>query len=137
MRTVSRALLVGFLSYGLLACGSSEPSATSDPESDQSPNRLIVQNLEIPVGELTAFDLIKQYKSHWLWTPKTQSLQNDPQIQVYINNPGGNAGSVSALKRIRANNISEIKYFPLSEAQFRFGLGNSVGAILVSTKTEG
>ena len=66
MRTVSRALLVGFLSYGLLACGSSEPSATSDPESDQSPNRLIVQNLEIPVGELTAFDLIKQYKSHWL-----------------------------------------------------------------------
>lgn len=134
MRMCCRAFLALFLSMGLLACGSSGPSAEDGQESDQSPNRLVVSELSAPVTGLTAYDLVRQYKSHWLWTPETQSLKNDPQIQVYINNPGSQAGTVSSLKRINAVTISEIKYFPPNEAQFRFGMGNSVGAILVSTK---
>lgn len=133
MRTALRASIIVVLSLGLVACGSSNPSAQEEGES--SNNRLVVQELDLPVGGLTAFDLIKQYRSHWLWSPETQSLKNDPQIQVYVNNPGSNAGSVPALKRINADDVSEIKYFPPNEAQFRFGMGNSVGAILVSTKS--
>lgn len=133
MRTALRASVLVVLSFGLLACGSSSPSAQDEGES--SNNRLIVQELDIPVGGLTAFDLVKQYRSHWLWSPETESLKNDPQIQVYVNNPGSNAGSISALKRINAYNVSKIKYFPPNQAQFRFGMGNSVGAILVSTKS--
>jgi hypothetical protein len=134
LRSFSRVVVALLLTGGLLACGSSGPSAKDEDGPNQPPNRLIVSKLSAPVGGMTAYDLVRQYKSHWLWTPGTQSLKNDPQIQVYINNPGSQAGSVSALKRVNADQISEIKYFPPNEAQFRFGMGNSVGAILISMK---
>jgi hypothetical protein len=133
MRIALRASIVIALSFGVMACGSSHTSAQK--EGKTSNNQLVVQELDIPVGGLTALDLIKQYRSHWLWSPETESLKNDPQIQVYVNNPGSNAGSVPALKRINADNVSEIKHFPPNEAQFRFGMGNSIGAILVTTKS--
>lgn len=136
MTTTLRSLPFLFLSLALLACGTSEPSAQEESSSNQSLNRLVVSELSVPVGGLTAYDLVNQYKSHWLQKrSETVSLQQTPQIQVYVDNPGGQAGSISALKRINANNISVIEYFSPSEAQFRFGMGNSVGAILVHTKS--
>lgn len=126
-----RIALVLLLSLGLVACETTEHSTTDGSSPDPSPNRIVVSALSAPVDGLTAYDLVSQYKTRWLWTAEPASLQNEPEIQVYVDNPGSNVGSVSALRRISAINVASIEYFPPRDAQFRFGIGNSVGAILV------
>lgn len=134
MTSLLRALLISPFLFVLFACGSSGPAVDEEESPDRSPNRLVVSEISAPVSDLTAYDLVKQYKSHWLWTPKTQSLQNNPEIQVYVNNSGGHDNSISSLTEYAAQNVSEIRYFSPRRAQFRFGIGNSAGAILVILK---
>lgn len=122
------------VSIGLVACGTSGPSANTDSAETDSQNRIVVSELSVPVAGMTAYDIVNQYKSDWLWTPGAKSLKNSPEIQVYVNNHGSPAGTVSALKRIRAMNVASIEYLSPTRAQFRFGMGHSVGAIVVHMK---
>lgn len=135
MLVFSRLSVIFVLTAGLLACAPSEPTTGDEQEKESSPNRLVVEDLSAPVGGLTAYDLIKHYKSNWLQKQGTNSIQNSPDIQVYLNNSGSQLESVSSLRSINAENVSVIEYYPPNEAQFKFGLGNSIGAILVHTKS--
>lgn len=135
MTLASRILPVLLLSLTLTACGTSERTTSDGSASEGGPNRIVVDELSAPVDGMTAYDLVRHYKSNWLEDTGHHSLQNSPEIQVYINNSGSSAGTVSSLKKINAVNVASIEYFKPSEAQFRFGLGNSVGAILVHLKS--
>jgi hypothetical protein len=42
---------------------------------------------------------------------------------------------VEVLREIRAVNVASIRHFDAQEAQFKFGLGNVSGAILVTTRS--
>lgn len=130
----SRIVLVFVLSLALSACASSERSQSEEASGDHASNRIVISNLSVSVSGMSAFDVINQYKPLWLQNPGKKSLQNTPEVQVYVNNPGEALGSISALRSIRATEVESIEYFNERDAQFRFGLGNSAGAILVHTK---
>lgn len=134
MTKILQLTLVLIASIGLVACSTSGQSTDTSGDESASQNRIVVTELSAPVAGMTAYDIVNQYKSNWLHNPGTQSIQNDPKIQVYVNNHGSPAGTVSALKRIRALNVASIEYLSPTEAQFRFGMGNSVGAIVVHMK---
>lgn len=129
-----RIALVLFLFLALTACGASERSTTNDSTAGASSNRIVVSELSSPVGGMTAYDLVNQYKPQWLQKQGAHSIQNEPEIKVYVDNARSATGSISALKRINALNVASIEYFSPNEAQFRFGMGNSVGAIMVHMK---
>lgn len=122
------ALLLLFL--GLTACGSS--SSTS--HSGIKPNKIIVSELSAPIHGLSAYEVVQQYKSHWLRKRGRTSINNPVSIKVYLDGTKSPYGDLSSLRDIRAVNVASITRFNANEAQFRFGLGNVAGAILVETK---
>lgn len=134
MTKILQFALVLVASLGFMACSTSGQSMDTGGEEDTSQDRIVVSELAAPVAGLTAYDLVNQYKSNWLLNTGAKSVKNNPEIQVYVNNHGSPAGTVSALKRIRAMNVASIEYLSPTEAQFRFGMGNSVGAIVVHMK---
>lgn len=134
MSYYARILLVLVLSLSLPACAASG-SSSGNSSDDGSSNRIVLSELSIDVGGMSAYDVINQYKPLWLQNPGKESIQNNPKIQVYVNNTGESVGSISSLKRIRATDVASIEYYSEREAQFKFGLGNSAGAILVHTKS--
>jgi len=50
---------------------------------------------------------------------------------VYLDESGFPYGGVESLRDLQASNVNVIKYFDAQAAQFRFGVGNVSGAILV------
>ncbi|MDB4912973.1 MAG: hypothetical protein JWM95_617 [Gemmatimonadetes bacterium] len=56
-------------------------------------------------------------------------------IQVYID--GSRVGGTDELKKIRSADVYSIRRYNGTEAQARFGIGHSAGAIVVSTMTNG
>jgi len=129
-----RGILVFLMPLALAACALSENATADEADSKQTDDRIVTSELSVPVAGMTAYDLINNHKPHWLQKSGHDSIQNEPKIQVYVNNPGSSAGSISALKRISALTVEAVEYFDAREAQFRFGIGNSAGAILVHTK---
>lgn len=125
------ALLLLFL--GLTACGSS--SSTTKPGIQ--PNKIVVSELSEPIHGLSAYEVVQQYKSHWLRKRGRTSINNPVPIKVYLDGTSSPFGNVSSLRKIQAVNIVSITRFTPNEAQFKFGLGNVAGAILVKTKPAG
>lgn len=130
--TVARNIFVLLLlSVGLTACGSS--SSTS--QSGLTSNKIVVTELSQPVDGLSAYEVVQQYRSHWLRKRGSTSFNNPVPIKVYLDGTGSAYGSVESLRQIRATNVASITYYNASEAQFEFGLGNVAGAILVTTRS--
>lgn len=125
-----RIVLLIVLSLVLAACGTSSSTSRSGVTS----NRIVVSELSSPISGLTAYQLINRYKSNWLRKRGQRSIRNPVPIQVYLDNTGSPYGTVSALRKIRAEEIATIQYFSGQEAQSRFGLGNASGAILLHTR---
>lgn len=128
--------VLGLLVLSLIgsACATSSNSSSSNSESGVSPDRIVVDELEFPVEGLSAYDLISQYKSQWLVKRGRMSINNPVSIKVYLDNTGSPFGDVSSLRQIQARSIAYIEHYDGSEAQFKFGVGNNAGAILVRTK---
>jgi hypothetical protein len=123
------------LSAGLMACGTSSETH----HSGLTQNRILVTELDAPVDGLSAYQVVQQYRSNWLQKRGPTSFNNPVPIKVYLDGTSSPYGTVEALRRIRAVNVASIRHFNAQEAQFRFGLGNVSGAILVQTRsgTEG
>jgi len=126
------------LSLGVTACSSSQPS--SEGRSDTSPqgvssSEIDLSELSDPVDGLSAFEVIRRYNSNWLQKRGPTSFNNPNPINVYLDNTGSPYGTIEVLRDIRAVNIASIQHFDAREAQFKFGVGNVSGAILVRTKS--
>lgn len=130
--TIARNIgVVLLLSVGLMACGSSSTAS----QSGISSNKIVVTELPNPVDGLSAYEVVQQYRSHWLRKRGRMSINNPVPIKVYLDGTGSPYGSVESLRDIRAANVASITHFDAREAHFRFGLGNVAGAILVETKS--
>ena len=119
------------LSAGLMACGSSSETR----HSGLTRNQILVTELDAPVDGLSAYQVVQQYRSNWLRKRGATSLNHPVPIKVYLDGTSSPYGTVEALRRIRAVNVASIRHFDAQEAQFRFGLGNVSGAILVQTRS--
>jgi len=118
------------LSLGLMGCGSSSSTQQSGVSSDQ----IVVSELSAPVDGLSAYEVVQRYQSNWLRKRGPSSFNDPVEIKVYLDGSTNPYGSSESLRQIRAMNVSTIEYFDAQEAQFKFGLGNVAGAILVRTK---
>lgn len=127
MREVA-VLLV--LSLGLMGCTSSSTTQQSGVTS----NRIVVSELPAPVNGLSAYEVVKRYRSNWLEKRGPSSFKSPATIKVYLDGATTPYGSAEALRQIRMTNVVTIRYFDAQEAQFKFGLGNVAGAILVRTR---
>lgn len=124
------------LSLILSACASSS-SSSEDSSSAGSSDAIVVDELSFPVAGMSAYELVNQYNSNWLRKRGSTSFNNEVPIKVYLDNSGSAAGTISYLRNIQAVNVASIHHYDASEAQFKFGLDNTSGAILVRTKSAG
>lgn len=119
------------LAFVLTACSTSNVGGQPGVSSD----KIVVEELTHPVGDLSAYELVKRYHGNWLEKRGPMSFKSPVSIKVYVDNTGFPYGSASSLRQIRASEIESIEYFDGPEAQSTFGLGNVAGAILVHTKS--
>mgnify|MGYP006287701643 FL=1 len=116
------------------ACGSSKP-LSDEAASAVSANRMVVSKMPVAVQSQSAYELISQYNPQWLRKRGRSSINNPVPIKVYLDGVTSAYGTVRSLRRISARDIAVIEHFTASEAQFKFGLGNTSGAILVHTRS--
>lgn len=93
-----------------------------------------MRELSTSVSGLSAYDVIEQHRSFWLRRRGRNSIRNPNPIRVYLDGSGSSYGTVAVLRDIPADDVESIEYYDATEAQTRFGLDNSNGAILVNTK---
>lgn len=134
MTALPRVLAFLVFSLVLTACASTGGSTSSDSRSGISSDRIVVDELSLPAGSLSAYDLVNQYKTQWLQKRGHISINNDVSIKVYVDGTGSPFGGVSSLRKIRADDIAYIEHYSGSAAHFKFGLDNGAGAIYVRTK---
>lgn len=88
------------------------------------------------VGATNALEAIQRLQPRMLAKqrgPSSINFENQTQIAVYLD--GTRFGGIESLSLIQATPILEIRFLSASEATFRFGTGNSGGAIVITTRT--
>jgi len=88
------------------------------------------------VGATNALEAIQRLQPRMLAKqrgPSSINFENQTQIAVYLD--GTRFGGIETLSLIEATPILEIRFLSASEATFRFGTGNSGGAIVITTRT--
>jgi len=129
--------LVALCGFALVlpGCGSTQSPSSANASSGVTSNEIVVSKLSAPVAGLSAYDLVSRHNSNWLRKRGASSLNHPNPINVYLDNSGSPYGTVEVLREIRAVDIATIRHFDAQEAQFKFGLGNVSGAILVTTRS--
>lgn len=82
--------------------------------------------------QVTAFDAVRQARPSWLRVRGPNSIHADNPILVYVD--GVRSGGVEALQGIPVITIERVRYYDAPEAQARFGLNHTNGAIEVITR---
>ena len=122
----------------LLAVACGIIGACSSPGAQ--PGKLGTRNVILPddiarVGATNALEAIQQLQPRMLAKqrgPSSINFENQTQIAVYLD--GTRFGGIETLALIQATPILEIRFLSASEATFRFGTGNSGGAIVITTR---
>ena len=99
-------------------------------------NRAVITAEEIQASQASnVFQLIQSVRGSWLTSRGPMTLQaggaDNPEIVVYVD--GTRFGGVNELRGLATPGITLIQRMSASEATQRFGIGHSLGAILVST----
>ena len=121
MRTAAASLLLI-----VTACGS---TGTQRPTSY---DRNILTREEIRSASASnAFDLVRELRPAWLQVRGSKSIGQVTEVSVFLD--GMRQGGPDTLNGIRTATIEEMRYLTALEAQTRYGLDNTGGAILVRT----
>jgi TonB-dependent Receptor Plug Domain len=123
---------------GLLAAACAVIGACSSPaaRAGRPTTRNVILADEIArVGATNALEAIQRLQPRMLAKqrgPSSINFENQTQIAVYLD--GTRFGGIETLSLIEATPILEIRFLSASEATFRFGTGNSGGAIVITTR---
>lgn len=126
---IFRRLFWLILLFGAMACTSTEQGARS---GQSSPNTIQFDELTINVLGKSAYEVIQDVRPQWLRTRGRDSIHNPGEVMVYLD--GVEYGSVDSLRELSAENIDSVEYLSSREAQYRFGTGNTQGAMIVHMK---
>ena len=122
MRWVAALVLVA-VAAGCASTGRSSPRTSRD----------LLTRAELEAStQVTAMEVIRQARPHWLYTRGTNSVNLPNPIQVYID--GVRAGSLDTLEGMPVMGIERMRFYDATEAQARFGMNNTNGAIEVITR---
>lgn len=108
-------------------------ACASAGDGQPRPDRNVLTQAQIDAAvETNAYDLIRVYRPLWLNVRGANSVSSDNPIMVYLD--GTRIGDTDALRSISPNDIFEIRFYGAAQAQARFGLGNTRGAIAITTR---
>ena len=116
-----------------LACGSAPmPVVTGAPG-----HRDVLFDAEIQTNKtagMTVYDLVSQLRPEYLRSRGTNSIRDTapPTAIVYLD--GFKYGSLEQMKSMSADRVFQIQYLSAANAQTRFGLDHTGGAILITSK---
>jgi hypothetical protein len=79
----------------------------------------------------TVWELVERLHPQWLRKRGVNHLQNEGDVVVYLDN--ARLGGPETLREIHVGGVSSVRYYDAAKAQYRFGVGHTHGAILVST----
>lgn len=130
LRLTGFLLVAIFACLVVAACGSSSTST----QAGVSGTRIEVTKLPPSVQEMSAYEIVRQYKSSWLEGRGRTSINRSREVSVYLSTQPTRFGGPESLTQLLGRNIRAIEYLSSQEAQFRFGLDNPRGAILVEMK---
>lgn len=136
MRSLKTVAL--FSSLLLLACaaGQSQPGQPTATDSAQkAPPRLtdVIRADELAkVGQGDLYTAIQRLRPSYLQNRGTTSPTTTAAIQVYVD--GMKKGDTDFLKSINVFDVKEVRHLSAPDATQRYGIGHSMGAILVTSK---
>lgn len=118
-----------------LACATATRS-TKHASSDRN----VIEAAELDsTTATTLLDVVRQLRPDWLQraTSGVRSIRrsagaSSDQLNVYVDDV--RYTGTAMLAQLNPNGVSRLKYFSASEAQMRFGEGNTAGVIQVVTR---
>ena len=120
-----RILLATLTVATLAACASSGGRGVGDQ------NLLTRADIE-STDQANAYDIVRTLRPRWLQTRGPSSFRLQEPVRVYID--GTRMGGPRALETVPRISIEEIRYYSATEAQARWGLNHTNGAIEVITR---
>jgi hypothetical protein len=118
------------LALGLSAC-----SGARQGRPGVSPSRITIDDLSGSVVGMTAYDVVQRYRGQWLRKRGRVSVNHPQSIKVYLDTSPTPYGPVSSLREIVATDVEVIEHLNANKAQFRYGMDNTQGAIVVHLRT--
>lgn len=119
-----RAAMLTFVMVAVTAC-----ATTSGEGGSYDPNLITQDEIQASVHE-NAYDIVQSLRPRWLATRTSMSIRTGPgSVQFYVD--GVRQGSLQSISK---SIIQEIRYFPPTEAQARWGAGHQQGAVEVITR---
>ena len=117
----------------VVAGGCSSPGRQASPLA----SRNVITAVEIArVNATTALEAIQRLQPAMLTKHRgPTSFRNEDQSQISVYVDGSRFGGVGSLSLIEATSIREIRFLSAPEATFRYGTGNSAGAIDIKSRT--
>jgi hypothetical protein len=119
-----KAAILTFVMVAVTAC-----ATAGEGGSSYDPNLITREEIEASVHQ-NAFDIVQSLRPRWLTTRTSMSIRTGPgSVQFYVD--GVRQGSLESISK---SIIQEIRYFPPTEAQARWGAGHQQGAVEVITR---
>lgn len=103
----------------------------SSPSVRHDPNRITLEELESNAQLSNLHELVQRLRPGWLRGRGPDSFRQVTVVKVYYDNTL--LGGPDTLRNIRVDGVVSLRFFDASEATQRWGIGNTQGAILVST----
>lgn len=123
VRSVIPVVLLVALAAGCASTGRNGPRTSRD----------VLTRAELEASsQVTALRAIQQERPHWLYERGTNSIYAPNPIQVYVD--GVRSGTIETLDAIPLMSVERMRFYDATEAQARFGLNNTNGAIEVITR---
>ncbi len=123
MRMVATAMLAVAMTTACATAGGGGQRTTH--------NRIVYDEIQRS-DQTNALDVIKSMRPQWLRTRGPTTILGSDPVMLYID--GMRMNYIDELQTIPRMNIQEIRYYPASEAQAKWGLNHTNGAIEVITR---
>jgi hypothetical protein len=127
-----RALTL-FIAVCVISGGCTSPGRQARPLVSRN---VIMADEIARVNATTALDAIQRLQPRMLTKqrgPSSINFEDQSQIVVYVD--GTRYGGIDSLSLIQATSILEIRFLSASEATLKYGMGNSAGAIDITSRT--
>lgn len=107
--------------------------ATASERTGSGQDRSEISREEIDrSGHRNALEMVQAERPHWLRQRGRNSLTYDGAIVVYLD--GVRVGGPDFLAQVHPVDIERIRYLDPREAQYRFGVGHTYGALNIITR---